>query len=388
MARVYTGENVEEFIFGEGTTYEESTEPGSTVEEGAKEEPTPEEDVEEGVEVTDAELHLSGVLECTDDPAVACYRIALESEQNYNALMNAMMGREYSVLEQSGETMVYEAANIKGFFARLKEIVQRWWDKITGAIKKAIEGIQASVSTNKAFVAKYKSAKMQTPEKAKEFKGYKFPATEAKYAQIANLVQKAVDVRTVSNLSDEKATEVVNAFKDKFDTTKAHMRGAACGNAANTISSDDYERQLKLAYFGSTDKVAIDLVPFKTLISELSTADEAKKAVKAAYKEAEGAVKGLHKEIKVAEMSLMKSAGIRNSGMKVGKCLSDAVNTSLTIMSKALHVQISAMNTKVAQDRAMAAFYIKNQPDAAPAAEPEAKNESVELTDDLDIVMI
>lgn len=382
MARVYTGENVEDFIFGEGTTYEEST-----VEEGAKTEETPEEDVEEGVEVTDAELHLDGVLECTDDPAVACYRIALENEQNYNSLMNAMMGREYSVLEQTGETMVYEAANIKGFFENLKKIVQKWWDKITGAIKKAIEGIQASVATNKAFVAKYRKAKMQTPEKSKEFKGYKFPANEAKYAQISDLVQKAVDVRTISNLSDEKATEVINDFKDSFDTTKAHMRGAACGNVSNTISSDDYERQLKLAYFGSTDKVAIDLVPFGTLISELSTADEAKKAVKAAYKEAESAVKGLHKDIKVAEVQLMKNAGIRNSGMKVGKCLSDAVNASLIIMSKALHVQISAMNTKVAQDRAMAAFYIKNQPDAAPA-EPAAKTESVELTDDLDIVLI
>ena len=114
MANVYMGTDVEDFIFSEGTTYEEVETP---VEEGVEETPEVEEE-----EISDEELNEFGVIECVDEPEVACYRIALENEQNYNKIMNAFMMKEFSVLESTGEEMVYEAADVKKFFDLVKEV--------------------------------------------------------------------------------------------------------------------------------------------------------------------------------------------------------------------------------------------------------------------------
>lgn len=390
MANVYMGADVEEFIFGEGTTYEESSKKEEkddkndnkdSVEEGA------EEFVEEEVEVTDEEINTCGVIECVDDPEVACYRIALENEQNYNRIMNAFMTKEYSVLESTGEEMVYEAADIKTFFDAVKKQISVWWSKIQGVVKNLMDKIAARVDMNMKFVNKYKNADIKTPEKSKEFKGYNFDNTRTpNYAVVAGLVALAVDKKKIAMVrKEEDADAIVNKFKEDFGHVKDQMRAVACGySQGKTVSEDSYAKELQLALFGSEEKVNVSLKPFATLLNDLEYAKVLKAAAKNAHKKAQDSVKTLMKEVKMAESDL-KKADRKNHGMKIAKCMTDSVNASLGIMSKAFHMEAKAINAKAHQDMAMAMFYITNQP----KKEKSVKSESVELENNgLDIVII
>ena len=59
-----------------------------------------------------------------EDPDVACYRIALENEQNHNAIMMAIIQKEYNVLESTGSVMVYEGVDFVTIFDKVKKQIQ------------------------------------------------------------------------------------------------------------------------------------------------------------------------------------------------------------------------------------------------------------------------
>ena len=376
MANVYMGTDVEEFIFGEAT-YEEACKKEEAKEEIEKEDT-------ELMEAVEAEMNAIGVQECVDDPEVACYRIALENEQNYNAIMNAFMMKEFSVLESTGTEMVYEAADVKSFFKYIKETIQSWWRKIQGVIKKVIEEIAKFTDVDAKFVKKYKGQYMQLPEKDKVFKGYDFSAVKyaPNYSNIADEVKLSVDagIKKIGTITDEEANAFVTKFKNDFNGVKGKMRAIACGESG-TVSEDEFDKKLKVALFGSEDKVAIGLAsrPFNKLLDELEGAKIAKAAAKHAHATAQSAVKELLADVKHAESALVK--GNKKGGTKVGKCLTDSINASLNIMSKTMHMETRAIMTNLRQNRAMAAFYVSHQPKAT-----KVKESAVE--DDLGIVLI
>ena len=385
MANVYMGTDLEEFIFGEGTVYESQTsEEEVQVEEVQEQEP--EVKVEEEVTVTDEEMNACGVIECVDEPEIACYRIALENEQNYNMIMNAFMKKELSVLESTGAEMVYEAVNVSQFFDNVKKTVTLWWSKIQGVIKKVMEKIYEITMNNKAFVKKYKGVDMKTPESSKDrkFVGYDFKdITVPMFTTIAGLVEKAVKAEDINVKDEEAATEFLASFNEDFDSVKSKMRGAACGDQSKPVSADDFDAKLKIALFGSGEKKEISLKPFVSIIAELERADATTKATREAYKGAQDSVKKLLSDCKRAEAALRKNDK-KNAGMKVAKCLSDSINASLGIMSKAMSMYTKSVLTRINQDRAMAAFYVMNQPKAEKKV--EKTNESA--IDDLNIVLI
>lgn len=383
MANVYMGTDLEAFIFDESATYEESSCKKEEAEDKkeVKEEGSVEEEV---VEVTDEEINTCGVIECVDDPEVACYRIALENEQNYNSIMNAFMVKEFSVLESTGSEMIYEAVDVQNFFASVKKTINLWWSKIQGVIKRVMEEISKRTDLNRAFVEKYTGKDIKTPENAKEFKGYDFSkVSEPEFVSVANLVESAVAPSKIVKVDDAAAEEFMTSFKSKFEETKEYMRGAACGDMNRKVSSDDFDKELRIAFFGSAEKVSVSLLPFSTLLSELSGAKDAKAKAKSAYKKAQDVVKKLQQEVKVAEGGLKKSDK-KNAGMKIAKCLTDSINASLGILSKAMSVYTKSMVARVMQDRAMAMYYITNQPKKEKAK--DVKESAVDF-EDLGIVL-
>lgn len=379
MANVYMGTDVEDFIFGEAT-FEEACKKEEVEKEAKTEvEEAVEKEEAELMEAVEAEMAAIGVQECVDEPEVACYRIALENEQNYNAIMNAYMMKEFSVLESTGTEMVYEAADIKRFFSYIKETIASWWRKIQGVIKKVIEEIAKFTDLDMKFVKKYKGQHMMTPEKVKTFKGFDFSKAKpgADYANIAGVVKLAVDpgIKNIGKLRDDASNEFVEKFKEDFKATKNKMRGIAC--SVNSVNEEDFDKQLKIAYFGSEEKVFVPLKSFNSLLEELEFAKYAKASAKRAHKSAQESVKALLKEVKSAESAMGKSKG----GSKIAKCLTDSINAALNIMSRTMSMETRAIMANLRQNRAMATFYVANQP-----KESKAKNESA--VDDLGIVLI
>lgn len=349
MANVYMGKDVEDFIFGEDTVYESS--------------------IEESV-TTDEEMDACGVQECVDDPEVACYRIALENEMNYNAIMNAMMSREFSVLESTGEEIVYEAENTKSFFARVKELIESFWRKVQGVFKKLIDMIGSIVLSNKKFVEKYKKNYKDIKTPSKKFKGYEFGTLYIDFQAMAREVEKNVDPAMVGKATAEEAESFAAEWPTYFDDVKGQIRAIACGDNSN-VSADAFAKKMRLKLYGSEDKKEIPSVPFIELLGGISGAQQVKDMAKKSYNSAKNACKDLRSQVKKAESELRKSEGRKNPGMKIAKCLTDSINAALSIMSTALSMQSSALLAKMRQDRSMAAYYVQHQ-----GKETKSANES------------
>lgn len=401
MSRTYYGDDVEEFIFGEGTTFDEACSKEACKKEACKKEACKKEgckkegcdgedmgdeydEIEESeIEVTSEEMNAFGVIECVDDPEVACYRIALENEMNYNTIMNAFMNKEFSVLESTGREMIYEAADVAKFFDTIMAYVKKFWGKVQGVFKKVMDRISEYVVFNKRFIDKYEGASMKTPEGANEFDGFNFADLTMDYMKIYDVVtKKIVDPKALHKYASADAVEqFVTSFNEDFKDAKDQMRGIACGTSS--VKEEDFSKMLKERFYGSAEKVKVKLLPFDELISELKSAKAAKDGAKQSYKKAESAVKSMMSDVKAAKASVSKAKGKSNSAMRVAKCYTDALNACITIMSKTLSAQTRAILTKAKQDRAMAGYYVSNQPKGE---KKTAKNEAA--FEDLGIVLI
>lgn len=320
MNNVYMGLDVEDFIFGEGTTYENN-------------------DIIDNV--SEEEMNEFGVIECVEDPDVACYRIALENEQNYNAIMTAMMTREYQVLESTGKEMIYEASKIENFLEMVKKQIQKFWAKVKGVFKKLMDKINSVVLSNKAFVKKYRAVAntIKQPKDA-EFTGYEFNHDNLviPYGEVVGIVKtiKTGDIETALNT----------------------LRGKLCH--AGVVTADEFAKKLKVSLYGSENTKTVKLESnFTTLLDRLESAASAKKAAKDSHKEAEKAVKGLLSEVN-AEKSKAR-ADENEEALKSAKAKSEAISKSLNIMSAALSAQTTAIVASAAQDRRMANHWVKAQ---------------------------
>lgn len=339
MQNVYMGLDVEDFIFSENSTGFEDAE----------------------FTVSDEELNEFGVIECTEDADVACYRIALENEQNYNAIMTAMLTREYSVLESTGEEMVYEAGKIKEFFGWIKKQIQKFWAKVQGVFKKVMDTIGSIVLSNKSFVKKYRSLQgsMKKPADGKQFEGYNFGNLEIYYEKLAaDMTTKSKDLITKDLTwgghegADRKEKRAIT------DEAKNHYRGILIGENGS-VSAADYDEKLKVKLYGSAQPVKIALKDFKSLLDELETAKDAKKDAQDSYKEAQKSIKAYLKLVKECESKL--SGDQAKLAAEGSKRISEMVNFGLNIMSQALSVQTRAITAKATQDRKMANYYVRGQ---------------------------
>lgn len=357
MAKIYTGPDAEDFIFDESATYEGCR---STKEGCKKEEDCGTEYDDEVNEAVEEEMRSCGVIECVDDPEVACYRIALENEQNYNMIMNAFMMQEVAALESTGEELVYEAGKVKSFFSAVQEAINRFWQKIQGVFKNVMNKITASVAANKKFINKYKNEKLLKPTKEAKFKGYNFPGYTPMFHRVPIELNKAIDTSKLSTITKDNVDNATEAFKNNFDNIKDKIRGAMCGKST-TITEDNYKDELKLSFYGSKEKVDVELIEFSKLIEQLDSAKNISNMLRDMYKNSQKAVSEIKKGIKKAEKDVEKNDN-KNAAMKYAKCFTDAVNASLPIMSMAFSAKISSLTSRMIQYKAMASFYISNQP--------------------------
>lgn len=319
MQNVYMGLDVEEFIFGEGTTYEESYS-----------------------NVTEEEMNEFGIIECVDDPEVACYKIALENEQNHNAIMMAMLTQEYNHVLENGVEMVYEGSKLDNFLDAVKRQIQKFWAKVKGVFKKVMDKLSTIVLSNKAFVKKYRSAGLKLPVKEKEITGYTFPLKEIKYSEVVKVVESIKDANT------EAMTKVSN------DKMLDNVRGSLIGKGM--LSSDEFEKALKVHLYGSENTETVVMDSFDVLMNKLESASDERKAAKAAHKEAEKSIKGL-----LSEVNKEKSAAKSDAAVARAKRKSEVISRSLNIMSTALSAQTRAILADAAQNRKFANHLVNVQ---------------------------
>ena len=325
MQNVYMGLDVEDFIFSEGTTYEED------------------------YNVSDEEMNEFGVIECAEDPDVACYRIALENEQNHHAIMTAMMTKELNHVLENGTEMVYEASALANFFEMVKKQVQKFWAKVKGVFKKVIDNITSIVASNKAFVKKYRAIAntIKTPKEGKSFTGYKFN----KDKMVIRYSDAADCVKTIKDAGGDVSGAVEIALNQ--------VRGVMCGKGKSPVTADDFANTLRKGIYGdNTQTIELSYFgSFSDILNRLENASDERKAAKDSYKQAEQAVKKFLSEVKDARAK----AESGSDAEKRAKAKADAISKSLTIMSTALSVQTRAIIASAVQDRKAANYWVNSQ---------------------------
>lgn len=381
MANFYNGSDVEDFIFDENATFEESC-------KAKKEDGEIMDDDSDTDEEVKAEVEACGVIECVDDPEVACYRIALENEQNYNMVMTAFMNKEIGVLESTGSEMVYEAADIHKFFSAINAIIEKFWAKVQGVFKAMINKIATTTAANGSFIKKYKGKSMKKPDK--KFKGFTFPMGYPDFNGVADLVKDAegvaVDVLFHAETAED-ANEKINKFNEGFEDLRDKMRGCMCGKKGTAVKKESFKAELNKAFYGNekAEKAEIPFVDFESLISELERGKTSRQHLKKSYDDAKKSITKIKTAVKDTEKAQQKAKD--KVGMRAAKMVSDAISSATTIMSQGLSAKTAAITSKLFQDRAMAAAYIGNQPKEEKKSEEKVEHNSA-IEDDLGFTFI
>ena len=153
-------------------------------------------DSEQNDEVKNA---ASGVI---GDPVDEAYTAMYESQYNYNQIMRVIGLSEVSAAS-IGKDVVLEAADIKGFFEKAKEIILNLFKHVTEAFKKALMAMTQLVMTDKKFVEKYKDKIIAGSRDEFDVKGYVYgDLSMQKDADVDNIIRRANALSTKEDNSD------------------------------------------------------------------------------------------------------------------------------------------------------------------------------------------
>lgn len=189
------------------------------------------------------------------DPLEEAYDIMYEAEYNYNQIMKCVGVHEISEASM-GREMILEAADIKGFFVKVKEFLTGMFRRITEVVKKIlgkldtlIRGDKRFVTSNKDAIEKGAALLADDSESKWKFEGYEYKSIENRFAdvkknaekgKIGEMVKKFYDSvnsfgnltadqvrdhveKDIANLEDENfiATAIADLFGDMDPSVKA-----------------------------------------------------------------------------------------------------------------------------------------------------------------------
>lgn len=352
MMNVYMGTDVEDFIFGESTSYE----------------------AEEINNVTDEEMNAEGVIECFDDPDVACYRIALENEQNHNAIMLAFAEQEITSLEEGvKDTLADGKAKAKQFLGWVKKQIQKFWAKVKGVFKKVMDTLASFVLSNKAFIKKYRpyASQMKKPKNKKEFEGHEFGNLTINYEKVADLLKgkKSEIMRTAKNADAIAVSKDAGDRRSFINALGNEIRTIIC---STTTTAESFDENLRTKLYGGTKVKKLSIKEFAHYLNELESTADTKKDAKDGYKEAEKSIKKLLSTVKEVESELNEKG--KEDAAKAARMMGEAINGGLSIMSTALSYQTRAIVAKAQQDRKIANWYVTGQSSVKESAEIDVED--------------
>ena len=233
--------------------------------------------------MTNRETELTaGIIECMHEPGLeGAYAIVAESEANYNKIMQAVGVAELAVFESTGEEMVYEAADVKGFFGKVKEFFVNLWEKIKGLFKKFFAMFDSYVKNDKDFVSKYKKHLLSVNTRDFKYKGYNFTIDAVSVNKADSAINKIIPA-----MEDKKA---LLAIEDRAELVEK-MRGAAIGESS--LEAGEFSKELfKKLRSGEDAKEELDNISVTDLLMAISENSNLKKEAEKNFKDIEKSIK-------------------------------------------------------------------------------------------------
>ncbi|MGL5327851.1 MAG: hypothetical protein ACRDD7_01195 [Peptostreptococcaceae bacterium] len=247
-----------------------------------------------------------GIIECQHNPGIeAAYHIVAESEANFNTIMQAVGVAELRVYEESGVEMVYEAADVKGFFGKVKEFFVNLWEKIKGLFKKFFAMFDSLVKSDKDFVNKYKGSITQASTTGFKYKGFNFTLDAVSVSGADSKIEGVVSglIGSIPDSADSLEAKIKEA-SDRSELVEK-MRGAAIGESSLSAAELSKEIYAKLRS-GESTKEEIDNVNTTTLMQDILGTSDLKKAAEKQYSDLEKIIKDAIKETEKTQSELLK----------------------------------------------------------------------------------
>ena len=221
--------------------------------------------------------------------AEAALNIVVEGEENFNRITQAVGIDEYNYFEENGVEMIYEAADVKGFFAKIKAFFINLFQKIKGLIKKFIALFDSYTKSDKDFVNKYRRHLLTVNMKDFEYKGFKFSddkLTKFDADDTGNAALEAVPADSVEGEDYAKGEkEFCQDFLDKTSDVSEiedKMRGAIIkhlGGSAGDLDAGEFSKELFMLFRNGEDtKDTLDNISISTQLTYISNTKEAVKA--------------------------------------------------------------------------------------------------------------
>lgn len=236
------------------------------------------------------------------------------SINNHNEIMKAVAFGELSYMsENNGQEFIYEAADIKGFFKKMKELFIKIWQKIKGLFDKFFSTIDSYTRNDKTFVNKYKTKISNADTKGFSYKGYNFT--------ISNLVSdaaskldaeiKKMDPHPSADESKIKLCENRIEVSDK-------LRGSVLGQSE--CSATDFTKELfKKLRDGEDSKKELTNISTDNLIKIISNSAELKKEAKNAYTALQTEIKAAIKVVENTENDLLNSVSDKTNAESISE---------------------------------------------------------------------
>lgn len=301
----------------------------------------------------DSLLNEETYIECAQEPGIeAAYTMIAESEQNYNNMMKMIGIQELNVFETTGQEMVYEAVDIKGFIAAAKKFFLNIWEKIKGLFKKFFSMFDAAVKNDKEFLKKYNKELTLASSNLKdfEFEGFNFKLDAVSVVQAeSNMNGYLSKVFITSDV--EKSIE---NYKDEDLEDK--MRGAAIGKG--DLTQAELAKELfSLLRSGEDSKETISSISLVKYMNEIEGSANAKKRAEKSFKEIKKAIDDIIKMLEKEERDLLKekNVNLEFQSKKIKDCnnMIAAEKTKLSILQTVNGAILTAIKDQNKQARSV-----------------------------------
>jgi len=296
-------------------------------------------------------------------------RILYESAVNDMAFFEAVIASDFNEIKGLREGTLLEAevaalneASAKEFFKGMAERVKKFWAKIKGAIKAAVNKLAAYVlKDGKAFVAEFEAAEKKYGKFAGKIEGVK-------------LYNGGITIPTYDTIDG-----TIKAFKGEEGTEKAYVLGAALGECLGEkgdLTPADFKKKAVEKCMVPTDVTAAQIDDLK---KRISSAPDTIKGLKENEKYIDKCMGALEAGLKAEEKNAFdKENGDKSALASTIKRISMLVSVYETVVATSTAAVIGCTKATVAQSRkALSQAMSEMKKESA-----EAKHEAAAVAED------
>lgn len=316
---------------------------------------------DDGIEAHSEEIEdaQSGVV---GDPLEEAYMIMYESQYNMNQIMRAI---GVSELREAGygRELVLEAADIKGFFKKIKDAIVKMFARIVAVFKKSFQNIKTTFMKDKELCKQYRSVMQDGYNTDWEIEGFNYKDKITLDVDINRVKEYVKDTETgLDYLKNPNAGAHADISMDDAKEFRRGLMKEICGHEVDTIP-EMVEIAYKFLRNGEESPIKLNKsnVKFDTIIKILTSDNEAKaledllKKIKTSYKET-------LKDIKKMEDKLTADDYGDNLARAINLCksTSDLLVFEKNALNSACGVCIKAAKSKRSQARKLAMTWVRS----------------------------